>query len=157
MLAEVAERRAGLEQLTRRLRNDDLPAVPRGHDPRRPMDVDPDVALVRDPRLAGMDAHSHPNRAFREHGLRLRGARRRVAGPLEGDEERVALSVHLDPAVTLERVAQDATVLRQDPRVAIAQLVEQACRALDVGEQERDGSPRKLRHGHSELLKRAEV
>jgi hypothetical protein len=67
------------------------------------------------------------------------------------------LRLHLDAAVTLERVAQDATVVRQDRRVAVAQLVEQACRALDVGEQERDRALRQFAHGRSELPKRAEV
>ena len=59
-------------------------------------------------------------------------------------EERVALRVDLDPAVLVDRLADDAMVLGQDVRVIVAELMEQLRRALDVGEEEGDGSGRQL-------------
>jgi hypothetical protein len=56
----------------------------------------------------------------------------------EGDEERVALGVDLDAAVGRERGAQLAPVLGERLAVRVrAEAPEQACRALDVGEEER--------------------
>ena len=61
--------------------------------------------------------------------------------PSERQEERVALGVDLDAAVAGERVAQHAPMLRQRLGVALpTQVVEQARRTLDVGEEERDGA-----------------
>src|SRR5205807_2188928 len=65
---------------------------------------------------------------------------------LEGDEEGVALSVDLDATVALERRSQQAPVLRQRIRVAPTELFEQARRAGDVGEQQRDGPARQPVH-----------
>ena len=47
----------------------------------------------------------------------------------------------------LEGVAQHAAVLGQHVGVAIAELLEQLRRALDVGEEERDGAGREVAHG----------
>jgi hypothetical protein len=54
-------------------------------------------------------------------------------------ERALGLRVDLDAAVARERVAQDMPVLREQLRVALAVLVEQPGRALDVGEEEGDG------------------
>ena len=73
------------------------------------------------------------------------GDRGRSVG--EGDEERVALCVDLDATVADERVAKHATVLGQHLGVALgSELVQQLGRALDVGEEERDGARRELAH-----------
>jgi len=48
----VADERAG------RLRDEDLTAMPGGADARGANDVQPDVALVADGRLAGVQAHA---------------------------------------------------------------------------------------------------
>ena len=56
--AEVAHIGAG--EVRRRLRQEHLPAVPGSRDPRRPVHVEPDVALVRPERLARCAAPSAP-------------------------------------------------------------------------------------------------
>ena len=109
------------------------------------MDVDADVALLRHERLAGVDAHAHAHRPVRERALRRLGRRERVRRPREGDEERVALGVDLDARRGAERLAQHAPVLAEHVRVAVAELVQQPRRALDVGEEERDGAARERR------------
>ena len=106
------------------------------------VDVDPDVALVSQLWLAGVDPHPDGNL---ECALRLLGRRQRVRGAGEDDEEGVALGVDLDPAVAFERLAEDAAVLAQDVGIALAELVEEPGRALDVGEDEGDGPGGKWR------------
>ena len=54
----VRKRRA--HERGRRGREQHLPAVARRADARRADDVDPDVALLPDDRLAGMQAHADP-------------------------------------------------------------------------------------------------
>jgi hypothetical protein len=58
------------------------------------------------------------------------------------DEEAVALRRDLHPAVALEGIAQRSIVRAQDVRIALAELVEQPSRALDVREEERERSGR---------------
>src|SRR5215203_6879260 len=67
----------------------------------------------------------------------LRGEHR-LARAAECDEERVALRVHLDPAVPREHPAQCAIVLGEHLHVPWAELNQKACRALDVREQQSD-------------------
>ena len=68
-------------------------------DARRPVDVDADVALGRDVRRAGVDAHPDLDRARGERALSLdRSFERRRRGA-KGEKERVALRVHLDAPV----------------------------------------------------------
>ncbi len=61
-----------------------------------------------------------------------------IACPGEREEKRIALRVDLDAVGVCERVANDAPVLGQNFRVAVAELFEQRRRALDVREDERD-------------------
>ena len=141
MLAEVAEL-AGVDERRRRRRDEHLPAVTGGRDPRRAVDVRAHVALLRQQRRAGVQAHPH-----RQLELLLRLARglERARRGREGDEERVALRVDLDAAVPLERLAQDAPVLGERARVVLrAELVQKPRRPLDVGEEEGDGAARQL-------------
>ena len=56
------------------------------------------------------------------------------------------MSVHLDAAMLLERLAQDAPVIDQRLRIRLAKVIQQPRRALDVGEQEGDGASRELAH-----------
>ena len=62
------------EQRARRLRDEDLAAVAGRADPRRAHDVEPDVALVADRRLAGVQAHPHAD-VLRPAATRRRAAR----------------------------------------------------------------------------------
>ncbi len=73
----------------------------------------------------------------------------------EGDEERVALRVHFNTVVAYAGFANEAAVLRECLRVRVGtELVEQLRRALDVGEEERDGARREIR-AHSGMMVRA--
>jgi hypothetical protein len=72
----------------------------------------------------------------------------------EGDEERVSRGLHLDPIVARPDVAQEAVVPREHADVIRAETIEEARRALDVGEQERDRSRGECRiHGISLRLR----
>ena len=139
VIAEVVQA-VGAGELTRRLRDEHLASVPDRRDPSRAVDVEPGVALLGHDRLAGVDAHPHPDRTLGERLLPFACGRERVARPPEGDEEGVALRVDLDPAVRLESRPQRAAVLGQRIRVGIAQLVQQLGRPLDVGEEKGDGA-----------------
>ena len=110
------------------------------------MDVDADVALVGDDRLAGVDAHPDAERAAFERLASLGGRGRGVGGSGEGDEESVALRVDLDARVPGERVSQRPAMLGEELDVSRPVLLEQPRRALHVGEEEGDGSARKRAH-----------
>ena len=116
----------------------------RGADAGRPVDVDADIALARDRRRAGVDADAHADRAV--DPLDLLGRGERVVRATEGDEERVALGVDLDPGMAREDRAQLAPVLGEQVHVALAVLMEQARRTLDVGEQEGDRAGGEVAH-----------
>ena len=63
----------------------------------------------------------------------------------KGDEERVPLRVDLHAALRGERLSQHAAMVPERGRVLLgAQLVQQGGRALDVREEERDGSRREI-------------
>jgi hypothetical protein len=102
MLAQVAQA-VGADQLACRLRQQDLSAVTRGRDARGAVHVDSDVSLVRQQRLAGVHTHPHPDRPV-ERRLHLPRRCERIRRPPERDEKRIALRVHLDAAVTGERL-----------------------------------------------------
>jgi hypothetical protein len=116
------------------------------------MDGKTDVALTREFRLAGMDAHPNANRSaarpalLSERTLALRRRENGVLRPLERDEERVALVVDLDATIGLERPPKEAVMLGQQGRVVATQRLEQASRALDVGEQKRRRGRGRLIH-----------
>ena len=63
-----------------------------------------------------------------------------VARAREREEEGVALRVDLDAAVLREALAHQPPVVGEDVGVAVAELLQQARRALDVGEDEGDGA-----------------
>ena len=92
--------------------------MPRCRDPRRAVDVHPDIALVGDERLARVQAHAHPHRARRERSVPVGRSRECVRGFRERDKERVALRVDLDAAMPRERVAEHAAMLGE--RIGVA-------------------------------------
>ena len=145
MFAEVAQTIGGGE-VTRRLRDEDLPAVSGGRDTSRSVHVDPDIALVGDEWLAGVQPHPHTNGTALELVTCLGRGRKRFRRRREGDEERITLGVDLDAAVTLEGVAQHAPMLGEQVRVTVAVLLQKPRRALDVREEERDRAVRQRRH-----------
>jgi hypothetical protein len=152
LLAEVPEAeprgQVVLDELSGRVREQDLAAVAGGRDPRRAMECQPAVALGVDRRLARVDPHPDPDLGARgprmsgERPLRGGGGCDDVARRPEGDEERVPLGAHLPPSGLLERRAEETVMIREDVAVAPAQLLEQAGGALDVGEEKADGAAR---------------
>ena len=146
VVAEAANLGLRLDQIVRRLREHDLSAVCCAHDPGRDVHVDADVVPVRDERLAGVQADAHAYRSVRERGLRIDGCVHSVARALERDEERISLRVNLDTAVASEDVTQQTLVRGEDVGVAIAQLLEQLCRPLDVTEEKGDRARRQPTH-----------
>ena len=124
--------------------------MPGRGDPGSAVDAEAHVALPGGGGLAGVDAHPDPQlRALRpfvlgETPLCLDGCRHRFLRPPKGDEERISLCVDLVPELRCKRVAQDPLMLLQRLAVALAQLLQQPSRALDVGEQEGDGADREL-------------
>ena len=117
-------------------------------EPRRPHDVEPQVALAAERRLAGVEAHPDADvdavgpllRCVR--ALRFDGCGDRIAGARKGEEERVALRVDLDAAVLCEALAHQPPVRRQDIVEALAELLEERRRPLDITEDEGDGAAR---------------
>ena len=118
-------------------------------DPGAQMDLEADIPLGRDLRLAGVQAHPDAQRAPREYTLSggggCGGSRRRR----EHEEERVALCVDLHASVRLGDRADQAAMLGERGTVRGTELSQQPRRALDVGEEERDRSGGKLGHGPS--------
>jgi hypothetical protein len=87
-----------------------------------------------------VEAHAYPNRAGLQRLLRLSGRGYCVGAVCEGDEERVALRVDLDPTVAGECVTKNSPMLAQRLGIPFTQLVKELRRALDVGEQEKSPS-----------------
>jgi hypothetical protein len=143
--AEVADRDA-VDLRTRSLRENDLTAVGAGADPSAAMDVEPRVALGPDDRLASVQAHADPDRARLQRLLGLGGRRHGVARVGEGDEEGVALRVDLGSAMPYERLPEQASVLGKSVGIPVAELMKEAGRALDVGEEKRHCAARKIAH-----------
>ena len=139
-------RESPVEKRAGRLREYDLPSVAGGCDPRSEVNVVSDVALVgheRRPRVQA-DAQVDPARCeCLGHRLCRGDCARRGR---EGEEERVSLRVDLDAALGRAGLTHDArcsaSALVRTPRRR-AQCKELR-RALDVGEEERDGAGREV-------------
>jgi len=140
--AEVAD--TGVDERVRRLGEEHLPSMADGGDARALVHVDPDVSLLRQPRLTRVQPHAHPDRALRERALAVLGGGDGIGRAAEGDEERVTLRVHLDAVVVGKRRAKTTPVLEQGLPVVVAELVQQLRRALDVREQQRHHAGRKI-------------
>ena len=147
MLAEIDDLVLVREQVARRVRQENLPTVAGGGDPGRTVHVHSDVALVRQQRLARVDAHPHGDAVLLKKSLRVAGRGRRVARTAEGDEEGVALGVDLDAVVRLPRLAQGRAVELQLSGVRRRpELAEQRRRTFDVREEKGDRARRARRH-----------
>ena len=138
--AEVARR--CVDERAGRLGEQHLSAVLDGGDARSPVDVEADVPFLGHARLAGVYAHAHADRASGEATLCFRRRGDCVGGARERHEERVALRVDLDAVVRRACLADDPAMLGERGAVPVAELVQQPCRTLDVGEEERHHSAR---------------
>jgi hypothetical protein len=157
VVAQVAQLCAVAEQSPRRLREENLPAVAGAHDARGAVHVGAHIPLVRDDRLTGVDADPHAHISVGECLLGVSRCGQRVGRARERDEKRVPLGVDFDPAVLHEGVAQQPSVLREDVRVALAELVQETGRALDVREEQRDRPARKCPHAGIIALRRPQA
>ena len=110
VLAEIDDLVLVHEQVACRVRQENLPAVAGGGDPSGAVHVHSDVALLRQQRLARVDAHPHADAVLLQKSLRAAGSGRRVARPAEGDEEGIALGVDLDAVMRLPGPAQGRAV-----------------------------------------------
>jgi hypothetical protein len=100
-------------------------------------------------RRSPCQSHRSP-RAGRPPSVRRRlrtPPRRRSSDRRRRRRSLIALRIHLNAPVSRERFPQQPPVVSEHVRVPVAKLVEQACRPLDVGEEEGDGAGRKLGHG----------
>jgi hypothetical protein len=127
VLAEIGEREARVEKIPGRLGDDDLTAVSGGCDAGGEVDVVADVALLGYERCPRVQADPDLDRSRRERLGHLRSGPHRTRGRREGEEERIALRVHLDPAVRSAGRPDQAAVLGERGRVA---LRASSCRSL---------------------------
>ncbi len=132
------------DQPRRHIRQHDLPAVARRHDPRRPVQGPPEVVAVTFFGRAGVKSHPHrqPHPILR---VDRRPQRRRRVG--ERRREPITTSREHHPTIGLDRRPQQHIVLRQRLAHPVRIELPPHRRTLDVGEQERHG-PRRQRHHH---------
>jgi hypothetical protein len=133
LLTEVSE--VGIDKAGGRVRENRLTTVRRRADARRPVDVDADVALAGQHRLACVHADAHAHDAGRQRCLALSGSSDGVGGLRKDIEERVTLGVHLNTTMSLEGFTQRSAVLLQDDAIAITELLQEARRTFDVSEE----------------------
>ena len=103
------------------------------------MHVRPDVALVGEKWRPGVQPDAYGDRTGGEVLREGGGGGERSCRGREGEEERIALGVDLDPAVADACLANQATMLGESVCVALgAERVQEPGRPLHVGEEERD-------------------
>src|SRR6266542_1976051 len=113
------------------------------------MKIEPDIALVGDERLPGVDTHAHAHPSRRERALGVTRGRHRIRGLGERDEDRIALRVDFDPVVRGDRGAKKLSLRREYLAVAIAELAQETRRSFDVREEECHGARWERAHGTS--------
>src|SRR6266852_372857 len=117
-----------------------------GGDSCRVVHVKTDVLVANQGRLARVQTDSHADRAGLRPFVRREaplGVGRRAAcveRALEHAEERVAFGSQLGAFPALEGCPQDGVMVDLGLDVRIAQLLHELRRALDVGEEKRDGA-----------------
>ncbi len=141
-----------LEERLGRLRYEHLAAVPGRADPCSTMYGEPRVATLRRDRLTRVQPHAHLDlgpvgpRMRQQRELALHRREHCLPSAGEGDEEGIALRVDLVTAVGCEGGSQQPLMVGKQFGVALAELLDQARRTLDVREQKRDRAARQLRH-----------
>ena len=119
------------------------------------MHVHPVVGVVGEHRPSGVHPHADANgRCLRPRRRRERAlcGQRGCEGTLglgEGDEELVGPAVDLAPARLGDGVAHEPAVIGEELRVRVAELLHEARRALDVGEEQGDRAGGEAAHAAS--------
>ena len=109
------------------------------------VDVRTNVALVGHERRSRMQADPHRDRTRCQRVTNRLSRFDRCRRRREGDKESVSLGVHLGTAETCASLAYQAAMPGERLRVSLrTELLEQPCRALDVGGEKGDGSRRKV-------------
>ena len=129
-------------------RHNDLAAMAGVADPCGPIHRWAEVVAV--PFISRADVHTDPHRDDCRHRPRLRRHRPldrhtrvyRVVGESEGGREAVTTRREDDAPAVLDGPADDQVVAGHGSRHRLAVRIPQRCRALDVGEQERNRSGR---------------
>ena len=123
MLTEIGQ--LIIDERAGRLREQHLAAVPGRGDPRAQVDVVADVSLLGQVGRAGVKPHPYADRPRLERFLRRPNCTESLRCGRKRDEERIALRVHLDPAVAGKRLAQKAPMLGERMGVGLgAELVQ---------------------------------
>jgi hypothetical protein len=154
VIAEIVEayvvRQGSLCKCSSGVRDNDLSAVAGACNPSYAMDVEPHVIPIQKSSFAAVDAHPHVHGCVVRPGMCRQSALTfecRSYGRwcvMKDEEESVPLSGDLD-ARRSERLAEEAMMVREEFRIAIAQRLKQTRGAFDVGHQERDRSGRQDR------------
>ena len=143
VLAQVEGRGWVLHHAEGRGRAHDLAAVGERHQAGGAVDRAAEVVAVALDRLAGVDAHAHPQWGVGrpvlggEGGLAFGGGRQRVAGPGEGNGEAVAAGGEHLAAAAVEHRPEQLVVAGQRRLHGRRVVLPQPGGALDVGEEER--------------------
>ena len=103
-------------------------------DARTSVHIHTDIALGRHSGRSRMDAHPDAHGAGGKRQLCRARSGDRVGRTRKRDEERIALRVHFDAVVFGDRSPKGATMIGENVRVAIAELVKEPGRAFDVRE-----------------------
>jgi hypothetical protein len=115
----------------RRLGDEHLAAVRGGADPCGAMDGQARVHIPGGDGVAGVNTDPDSDRRTGrplmpgQRPLDVKRAQHGLLCPGEGDEERVSLRIHLMTAMAGDGGADQAPVLGKDPRVALAQRLDQ--------------------------------
>jgi hypothetical protein len=153
MLPQIEEldRRLARE-LTRRQRQHDLPAVRGRHETRRAVHRAPVIIAIAQLGLTRVQPHPHPEpprhlpRLTNKRELRRDGSVDRIVRSAEHSMEPVARRLHHEPAVHRDRLMQNRVMAGQGGSHRLGMLFPETRRTLEIGEQERHGARRQLRH-----------
>src|SRR5207302_9764074 len=121
-------------------------------DPGGSMHLEPEVVIADQRRLAGVqpNADAHPPAVgpavLRERLLDCGRAGAGIERAVEDDKVRIALGTELVAVIRLQRLPLDGVMRQQHLGIAIAELLDQPRRSLDITEIEGDGAGRQVAH-----------
>ena len=147
-----------IDQRARRLRHEHLAAVCGAGDPGGAVDIEAEVFVTDERRLASVQPDAHLNASSLGPGMRLQRElrrRRATAGiqrATENDEERVALGAQLVAAMLGQGFAEHRVMGEQHVGVALAELLDESRRAFDIAEKEGDGTGGQAHAGDGDAL-----